>query len=192
MHMLNLQKNDVLDLTKKNPGLKNIILGAGWDVAKKGFFSFQADYDLDLVAVLLSKSGRVTGKQSLVYYGNQREAGIYLHGDNRTGAGDGDDEKISVALDKIPTDTERVVFAVTIYQAKTRNQNFGKVRNAYVRLVDEDKRGAEICRYNLTDDGGTNTAIVFAELVREGSEWQFKAVGKLLDASVSSLYESYK
>ncbi|MGL4762555.1 MAG: TerD family protein [Sarcina sp.] len=190
--MLNLQKNDVLDLTKKNPGLKNVQLGAGWDVAKKGFFSFQADYDLDLVALLIDRRGRVSGKHSLVYYGNQREAGIYLHGDNRTGAGEGDDEKISVSLNKIPSECSKVVFAVTIYQAKTRNQNFGKVRNAYVRLTDDDKNGSEICRYNLTDDGGENTAIVFAELVRDGAEWQFKAVGKLLDASVSSLYESYK
>ncbi|MGL5822214.1 MAG: TerD family protein [Sarcina sp.] len=190
--MLNLKKNDVLDLTKKNPGLKNVMLGAGWDVVKKGFFSFQADYDLDLVALLLDENDKVRGKNSLIYYGNQKETGIYLHGDNRTGAGDGDDEKISVALDKVPSVCKKIIFAVTIYQARTRNQSFAKVRNAYVRLVDEDKRGAEICRYNLTEDGGDNTAIVFATLVRDGGEWQFKAVGELMDASVSTLFDKYK
>lgn len=189
---LNLQKNDVLDLTKKNPGLKNITLAAGWDVVKKGFFSFQADYDLDLVALLLNKNEKVLGKSSLIYFGNQREQGIFLHGDNRTGAGDGDDEKISVSLDKLPAACEKVIFAVTIYSAKSRKQSFSKVKNAYVRLIDEDKRNAEICRYNLTEDGGDNTAIIFAELKRDNNDWNFKAVGQLLDATVSSLFEQYR
>ena len=190
--MLNLKKNDVLDLTKKNPGLTSLMLGAGWDVVKKGFFSFQADYDLDLMALLLDKNGRVTGKSSLIYYGNQRGTGIYLHGDNRTGEGDGDDEKISVSLDKVPNECSKIIFAVTIYQAKSRKQSFAKVRNAYVRLLDEGQNSREICKFNLTDDGGENTAIVFAELVRDGSEWQFKAIGKLMDASIQTLFESYK
>lgn len=190
--MLNLQKNDILDLTKKNPGLQNVTLAAGWDVVKKGFFSFQADYDLDLVALLLDEKGKVTGKSSLIYFGNQRGTGIFLHGDNRTGEGDGDDEKISVALDKIPSQYKKIVFAVTIYQADKRNQNFSKVKNAYVRLLNEDAGHKELCRYNLTDDGRDNTAIVFAELARDNGDWQFKAVGELTKATVSSLYESYK
>lgn len=190
--MLNLQKNDVLDLTKKNPGLQNVVLAAEWDVVKKGFFNFQADYDLDLVALLLDENGRVNGKSSLIYFGNQRGTGIYLHGDNRTGEGDGDDEKISVSLDRIPASCKTIVFAVTIYQADKRGQNFSKVRNAYVRLLNEDARNAELCRYNLTDDGGENTAIVFAELTRDNNDWQFKAIGELMKASVSSLFERYK
>lgn len=190
--MLNLKKNDVLDLTKKHPGLTDVMLGAGWDVIKKGFFSFQADYDLDLVAILLDQNGKVTGKSSLVYYGNQKGTGIYLHGDNRTGAGDGDDEKISVSLNKVPRECSKIVFAVTIYQAKSRKQSFAKVKNAYVRLLDEGQRGKEICRFNLTEDGGNNTAIVFAELVRNSSDWQFKAVGKLMDANIQTLFEDYR
>lgn len=190
--MLNLQKNDVLDLTKKNPGLKNVVLAAGWDVVKKGFFSFQEDYDLDLVALLLDKDGRVSGKSSLIYFGNQRGTGIFLHGDNRTGEGDGDDERISVSLDRIPSSCEKIIFAVTIYQADRRKQSFSKVKNAYVRLLDEDSRNAELCRYNLTDDGGDNTAIIFAELSRDNNDWKFKAVGELMKASVSTLFERYK
>lgn len=114
--MLNLQKNEVLNLTKKNPSLNNIMLAAGWDVVKKGFFSFQADYDLDLVALLLDKNQKILGKNSLIYFGNQRQTGIYLHGDNRTGEGDGDDEMISVKLDSLPFECHSVIFAVTIYK----------------------------------------------------------------------------
>ncbi|MGL4990467.1 MAG: TerD family protein [Sarcina sp.] len=190
--MLNLKKNDILNLTKKDPTLENLTLAAGWDVAKKGLFNFGADYDLDLVGLLLDKYGKIHGKSSLIYYGNQKGSGIFLHGDNRTGAGDGDDEKISISLSKIPKECEKVVFAVTIYQAKQRKQSFAKVKNAYVRLLNEDSNSTEICRYNLTDDGGDNTAIIFAELVKEGSEWHFKAVGELLDASIQSLLEKYK
>ncbi|MGL4453056.1 MAG: TerD family protein [Sarcina sp.] len=190
--MLNLKKNDVLNLSKTNPGLKNIRVGAGWDVVKKGFFSFQADYDLDLMAILLDRDGRVQNQSSLIYFGNLRAPAIYLHGDNLTGEGDGDDEMISVALDRIPRECAKIVFAVTIYDAKKRGQSFAKVQNAFVRIVDEDSRDKEICRYNLTESGGSNTAIIFAELIRENNEWNFKAVGKFLDASVGSLYQMYK
>lgn len=190
--MLNLQKNEVLNLTKKNPSLNNIMLATGWDVVKKGFFSFQADYDLDLVALLLDKNQKILGKNSLIYFGNQRQTGIYLHGDNRTGEGDGDDEMISVKLDSLPADCHNVIFAVTIYNARSRKQSFAKVKNAYVRLINEDEGNTEICRYNLSEDGGDNTAILFAELNRDGSDWSFKARGELMDATVSSLFDRYK
>lgn len=190
--MLNLKKNDVLNLSKTSPGLKNIRVGAGWDVVKKGFFSFQADYDLDLMAILLDENGRAQGQSSLIYFGNLKGQAIYLHGDNLTGEGEGDDEKISVALDKIPSDISKIVFAVTIYEAKKRGQSFEKVKNAFVRIVDEDQRGKEICRFNLTENGGRNTAIIFAELLKINGEWNFKAVGEFLDASVGSLYQMFK
>ena len=90
--VLNLKKNDVLDLTKTEPGLKNVMLAAGWDVAKKGFFKLGADYDLDLIALLLDSNDKLL-RNGVVYFGAQKGEGIYLHGDNRTGAGDGDDEK---------------------------------------------------------------------------------------------------
>ena len=95
--LLNLQKNDILDLTKKDPSLKNVILAAGWDVAKKGFFGLGKDYDLDLVALLLDENGKLIAKDGMIYFGNKRSNGIFLHGDNLTGHGDGDDEKISVS-----------------------------------------------------------------------------------------------
>lgn len=190
--VLNLQKNDVLDLTKRDPSLNNILLGGGWDVAKKGFFSRQADYDLDLVAILLNENGKIIDKKSIIYFGNQKGTGIYLHGDNRTGAGDGDDEKISITLNRLPKECAKVVFAVTIYDAEKRRQSFSNVKNAYVRLVNEDKGNSEICRFNLSEEGGDNTAIIFAELSKNNGDWEFKAIGKLLKASVSTLLNMYR
>ena len=191
--LLNLQKNDILDLSKKDPSLKNILLGGGWDVAKKGFFGFGADYDLDLIALLLGEDGKlIKSSKSVIYYNDMVGQGIKLHGDNRTGEGEGDDEKISISLDKLPIECKKVVFAVTIYDAVRRRQIFSKVKNAYVRLVNEDKGNEEICRYNLTEDGGNNTGIIFAELFKENGNWQFKAIGKLLDATVSTLSQMYR
>ena len=191
--LLNLQKNDILDLSKKYPSLKNILLGGGWDVAKKGFFGFGADYDLDLIALLLGEDGKlIKSSKSVIYYNDMVGQGIKLHGDNRTGEGEGDDEKISISLDKLPIECKKVVFAVTIYDAVRRRQSFSKVKNAYVRLVNEDKGNEEICRYNLTEDGGNNTGIIFAELFKENGNWQFKAIGKLLDATVSTLSQMYR
>lgn len=190
--VLNLQKNDILNLTKSDPSLNNIMLGAGWDVAKKGFFNVGADYDLDLVALLLGEDEKLLDSKSLIYYAEKKGRGIYLHGDNRTGAGNDDDEKISIVLSDLPQDCTKVVFAVTIYDAVSRKQNFSKVKNAYVRLLNEDKNNSEICRYNLSDDGGTNTAILFSELHKINGNWEFKAIGKLLDASIDTLLKIYK
>ena len=191
--VLNLQKNDILDLTKKDATLNRLMLGAGWDVAKKkGFFSRGANYDLDLVAILLNENEKLISGKSVVYFGNKEVNGMFLHGDNLTGAGDGDDEKISIDLKKLPSQCKKILFAVTIYNAESKKQSFKEVQNAYVRLLNEDKGNEEICRYNLTENGGDNTAIIFAELINSNDDWQFKATGKLLNASVSSLSNMYK
>lgn len=190
--LLNLQKNDVLDLTKKDPSLKNVVLGAGWDVSRKGIFGLGKDFDLDLVALLLDESGKLIAKDGMVYFGNKRSNGIFLHGDNLTGQGDGDDERVSVSLNNLPAKCARVLFAVTIYDGKARKQTFSRVKNAYVRLLNEDKSYEEICRYNLTEDAGSNTCVKFAELCKENGEWRFKVVSEALEASIQELYNSYK
>ncbi|MEG1002042.1 TerD family protein [Clostridium sp.] len=185
--ILNLQKNDILDLTKTNPSLNNMIVGAGWDVSTRG-----ADIDLDLAALLLNSDGKLIGKKGLVYFGSKKSQGIYLTGDNLTGEGEGDDERIIVSLPNIPTECTKVVFTVVIYGAKMRRQTFGMVRNSYVRLLDADNREREICRFNLMENGGDNTGIIFAELFREGSNWNFKAVGELLKTTIGDLEKEYK
>lgn len=190
--ILNLQKNDILDLTKKDPSLNNILIGCGWDVAKKRLFSMQSDYDLDLMAILLNDNEKLISSSPVIYFGNKKGSGIFLHGDNLTGAGDGDDEKISISLNKLPKDCSKVIFAVTIYDAVKRRQNFSKVTNAYVRVLNEDKGNAELCRYNLSESGGDNTAVIIAEISKVNGDWQFKAVGEFLQATVKSLADKYK
>ena len=190
---LNLNKNDILDLTKKNPGLKQVILAAGWDVTKKGFFGFGHECDIDLVAFLLNKNEKMINKKNgVIYFANKTGNGILLHGDNLTGEGDGDDEKISVSLDKLPNNCDKVVFATVIYEAKKRKQSFSQVKNAYVRLLDKNDYEKEICRYNLTQDGGDGTALIFAQLQKDNNDWQFKALGELVNASLGDLIKKYE
>ena len=195
MTVLNLQKNDVLDLTKKDPSLSRLLVGAGWDVATKGglfgLFGGGSDYDLDLFAMKLNEKGHLM-RNGLVYFGKQKHDGIMLHGDNLTGEGDGDDEKISVDLASLPNECHRVVFGVAIYSADSRGQSFKNVKNAYVRLCDEQKGMAEICRFNLTEDGGNNTAIIMCELTKVNGDWSFKAIGEYHRAGISEIANRYK
>lgn len=188
--LLNLNKNDILDLTKSVPTLNKMRVAAGWDV-NTGIFG--GSFDLDLCAILLDKSNHpITSSNACVYYGKKKSEGIYLDGDNLTGAGEGDDENIYVTLNKIPSEVQRIVFNVVIYNGISKKQKFSKVKNAYVRIVDTEKNDEEICRYNLTDDGGDNTAVVFAELYRNNGNWEFKAIGDYKRASIEDLLRSYK
>lgn len=187
--ILNLQKNDILDLTKNVPSLNKIRVAAGWDV-NQGIFG--GSFDLDLCAILLDENKNlVSGINPCVYYGKKESKGIYLDGDNLTGEGDGDDENIYVELNKIPSTVHKIVFNVVIYNGAAKKQKFSKVKNAYVRIVDTQKNDEEICRYNLSTDGGDNTAVVFAELIRNNGNWEFKAIGDYKCASIETLLKQY-
>lgn len=174
VNALNLKKNDVLNLTKRNPGLKKVILGAGWDVATIG-----QDFDLDIAAFLLNANGKVQNiPADIIFFNNMNGQGIYLEGDNRTGVGDGDDERIRIDLEAIPSYVEKIVFVVTIHEAQAKRQTFGMVENSYVRILDEKNNEKEVCRFNLKENGSTVTSVIFAELYKEFNEWQFKAIGE--------------
>lgn len=181
--ILNLTKNSILDLNKYSTSLELVRVATGWDVVDNG-----QDYDLDVCAFLLNSENKAIGK---VYYGDKKSKGIYLDGDNLTGAGDGDDENIYVDLKKIPANVSSIVFAVVIYQAKTRHQKFGKVKEAFVRLVDENAQ-KQICKYSLSDDGADNTAVTVAELYRNDNGWSFRAIENYSKDSIESLYAQYK
>lgn len=177
--LLNLTKGGILDLNKYSTSLSKVRAAAGWQVNR----SVGSDYDLDLCAYLMTK-GRVS---RVVYYGKKDGPGLFLDGDNLTGStGQNDDENIYVTLSGIPSDVDKIVFAVVIYEAASRGQKFKNVKNAYMRLVDE-ANGKEICRYVLTDDGGDNTAATLASLSRTGSGWQFEAIGKYSKDTIFSL-----
>lgn len=187
VNALNLKKNDILDLTKRNPGLKKVILGAGWDVASGG-----KDFDLDIAAFLLNENNKVSNvPDDIIFFNNMEGQGIRLYGDNRTGAGDDDDEIIGIDLSMIRNDVSKIVFIVTIHEAQNRRQTFGMVENSYVRLLDVENNEKELCRFNLKENGSTVTSIIFAELYRQGSEWQFKAIGDGKIADLNGLLSLY-
>ena len=185
--ILNLNKNDILDLTKRNPGLKKVSLGAGWDIANNGL-----DYDLDIAAFLLDSNNKFNTVSNIIFFNNKEGQGISLAGDNRTGAGEGDDERIRIDLESIPAHVQKIVFVVTIHEAQAKRQTFGMVENSYVRLVDLENNKREICRFNLKENGSTATSVIFAELNRKGSEWQFKAIGEGKIADLNGVLALYQ
>ena len=186
---ITLAKGQKVDLTKSNPGLKNIVVGLGWDVNKyDGGFSF----DLDTAAFLTGANGKVTADTDFVFYNNLRHpSGSVTHlGDNLTGAGDGDDEQIKVALDQVPANIEKIAFTVTIHEALQRSQNFGQVSNSYIRVMDEAS-GTELIRYDLGEDFSIETAIVVGELYRHNGEWKFNAIGSGYQGGLSALCNNF-
>ena len=184
-----LKKGQKVDLTKTNPGLKKITVGLGWDVNR---YDSGGDFDLDASAFLLGANGRVTKDEDFVFYSNAAHpSGAVLYGgDNRTGAGEGDDEQIMVDLSAVPAQYEKIAFTVTIYDAAERRQNFGQVSNAFVRIVD-DSTGAELIRYDLEEDFSIETALVVAELYRHNGEWKFNAVGAGYQGGLEALCRNY-
>ncbi|WP_354640129.1 TerD family protein [Kitasatospora camelliae] len=169
-----LAKGGNVSLTKAAPNLTQVQVGLGWDARS----TTGAPFDLDASALLVS-SGRVMGDEYFVFYNNLKspEGSVEHQGDNLTGDGDGDDEVVKVFLDLVPVQVDKVVFAVSIYDAEARMQNFGQVSNAYIRVVNLSD-GQEIARYDLSEDASTETAMIFGELYRYQGEWKFRAVGQ--------------
>lgn len=172
---LSLEKGGNLSLDKVAPGLKKIVLGLGWDArATDG-----AEFDLDASAFMLNADGKVRSGADFIFYNQMRspEGAVEHTGDNRTGAGDGDDESIKVDLSLVPQDIQKIAFTVTIHDAEQRRQNFGQVSNAFIRVVNAENNN-EVVRFDLAEDASTEAAMVFGELYRNGGEWKFRAVGQ--------------
>lgn len=197
---VSLQKGQKINLSKENAGLSKVVVGLGWDEVKKSsggfwgslFGSSQQAIDCDASAILL-KNGKFTNTADVVYFGNlKHHTGTVVHqGDNLTGAGDGDDEQIIVDLSKVPQEYDRIVFVVNIYQAIKRNQHFGMIQNAFIRLVDA-RNNNEMCKYNLTDNYSGMTAMIFGEVYRHNGEWKFNAIGQgTNDPGLSELTRRY-
>ncbi|TDD76793.1 TerD family protein [Actinomadura rubrisoli] len=172
---VSLAKGGNVSLTKAAPNLNAVSVGLGWDVrATTG-----ADFDLDASALMLTGAGKVMSDQHFVFFNNLKspDGSVEHTGDNLTGEGEGDDESINVDLTGVPPECERIVFPVSIYDADNRQQNFGQVRNAFIRIVNRSD-GNELARFDLTEDASTETAMVFGELYRHSGEWKFRAVGQ--------------
>jgi tellurium resistance protein TerD len=185
---ISLSKGGNISLTKSEPGLKRIMIGLGWDArATDG-----KDFDLDASAFLLTGSGKVRGDHDFIFYNQLKSAdGSVEHtGDNLTGAGDGDDESIMVDLTKVPADVDRIAVAVTIHDADARSQNFGMVSNAFIRVVNAETNN-EVTRYDLSEDASVETAMIFGEVYRHGTDWKFRAVGQGYKGGLGPLASSF-
>ena len=163
---VNLTKGQKVSLTKSNPGLSKVVVGLGWDVNQ---FDTGGDFDLDATAFLLTDAGKVSRQEDFIFFGNlNHPSGAVIHqGDNLTGVGEGDDEQIKINLSLVPENIAKIAFAVTIYEAETRRQNFGQVNNAFIRIYDEIS-GQELLRYDLGEDFSIETAAIFGELYKHG------------------------
>jgi tellurium resistance protein TerD len=185
---VSLVKGGNVSLTKEAPGLTNVVVGLGWDVRS----TTGADYDLDASAIMLNTNGKVLSDSHFVFFNNLTSPdGTVEHtGDNLTGEGEGDDEAIKVNLAAMAPEVDKIVFAVSIYDADARRQSFGQVSNAFIRVVNAaDER--ELTRFDLSEDASTETAMVFGELYRRGPEWKFRAVGQGYASGLAGIARDY-
>lgn len=172
---VSLTKGGNVSLSKQAPGLTAVVVGLGWDPRT----TTGADFDLDASAIMVDMNGRVLSDSHFVFFNNLKspDGSVEHMGDNLTGGGEGDDEQIKVNLSAVPAEAGKVVFPVSIYEAEQRQQNFGQVRNAFIRIVNQADN-SEIARYDLTEDAATETAMIFGEIYRSFGEWKFRAVGQ--------------
>ncbi len=185
---ISLQKGGNVNLSKEAPSLKTVIIGLGWDPRVTDGVGF----DLDGSAFLLKADGKVRSDSDFIFYNNLKSSdGSVTHqGDNLTGGGDGDDEQLSIELGKVPAEVDKVAFTVTIHEADARKQNFGQVAKAYIRCLDANGN-KELARYDLTEDGSVETAMIFGELYRNGADWKFRAIGQGFKGGLGPLARSY-
>ena len=188
---INLQKGQKISLEKVAPGLVEIFIGLGWDINRTDTGS---DFDIDASVFMLGSNEKLISDQHFIFYNNRTSPdpsqSVQQRGDNRTGAGEGDDEIIDVNLKTVPAEVEKIAIAVTIHEADKRGQNFGQVENAFVRIVNCENE-EEIIRYDLTEDFSIETALIMAELYRKDGEWRMNAVGAGYQGGLQALLDRY-
>jgi tellurium resistance protein TerD len=172
---VSLSKGGNVSLSKEAPGLTSVSIGLGWDART----TTGTDFDLDASAIMVDTAGKVLSDKHFIFFNNKTspEGSVEHAGDNLTGEGDGDDETIKVNLAAVPAEVDRIVFPVSVYEGEARSQGFGQVRNAFIRVIN-NAGGAELTRYDLSEDASTETAMLFGELYRNGADWKFRAVGQ--------------
>ena len=199
---ISLQKGQKIDLTKGNAGLAELIVGLGWDPIEqsggggllKGLFGGKkTEIDCDASVLLLDANERITRKEHTIFINNLKSpCGSVVHlGDNRTGGGEGDDEQVLITLPQVPAEIQKIVFVVNIYDCKTRKQDFGMIKNAFIRIMNKANM-EEIIRFNLTEDYAGKTALLVGEVYRHQGEWKFAALGQgTEDHSLSAVVLRY-
>lgn len=186
---INLNKGERISLSKEAPGMKQAAVGLGWDVNQTDTGS---QFDLDVSVFMLGAGGKIPKDEYFVFYNNLKspDGSVESMGDSRTGEGSGDDETVHVNLTSVDSGIEELVFVVTIYEAEARRQNFGQVRNSYIRIYDKETQ-AEIARYDLEEDFSRETSLEMGRLYRKSGEWRFQAVGQGYNAGLESFVAQY-
>lgn len=185
---ISLSKGGNVSLSKEAPGIKKILVGLGWESrATDG-----AAFDLDASVFMIKSDGKVRADSDFIFYNNLKstDGSVEHMGDNKTGAGAGDDEVVKVDLEKVPAEIDKIAFTVTIHEGETRRQNFGGVQNAYIRIVNQDG-DKEIARYDLSEDASVETAMIFGEVYRNAGDWKFKAIGQGFKGGLGPLARNY-
>ncbi|EJF06965.1 putative stress response protein, TerZ- and CABP1 [Thiovulum sp. ES] len=184
---IDLSKGARIDLSKEAPGLTKVRIGLGWDTNAT---DTGGEFDLDASVFMIDANGKVPAEKFFVYYNNKtsEDSSVEHHGDNLTGAGDGDDEVVDVDLSKVNEKITEITFIVTIHEAESRRQNFGQVSNSFIRLLDGDN---EIAKYELDEDFSTETAIEFGKLYKKSGSWRFQAVGTGYNSGLQSFVDKY-
>lgn len=185
---ISLAKGGNVNLTQGNASLKEVAIGLGWDARATDGTAF----DLDASAFLLGANGKVADDSHFIFYGQLSfpNGSVVHQGDNLTGDGDGDDEVIEVDILRVPEYVQKISFSVSIHEAAQRRQTFGMVDNAYIRVVNKAD-GKELARYDLSEDGSTETAMIFGELYRHNGDWKFRAVGQGFAGGLGPLASHY-
>jgi tellurium resistance protein TerD len=183
---INLRKGGSINLTKANPKLSKIYIGLGWELLSQSL-------DLDASMFVLGANGKLLSEQHFIFYNNLRtpDGSVAHQGDNRTGVGDGDDELILANLKQIQPEAQEILVYVTIHEAQSRAHNFGKLNNAYIRVVDVEKK-EEIAIYDLDAEASYATEVLFGKLRRsDAANWEFVAIGEGSNVGLQGLVDRY-
>ncbi|MGF6112193.1 TerD family protein [Pseudomonas sp. ADAK2] len=185
---VSLSKGGNVSLSKEAPGLTEVLVGLGWDPR----VTDGTEFDLDASIFVVGENGKVLDDNSFIFYNNKKstDGSVEHMGDNRSGAGEGDDEQVTVKLTSLAPLVKKLVFAVTIHDSDARKQNFGQVSNGYIRVVNKAD-GKELARFDLSEDASTETAMIFGELYRSGEEFKFKAIGQGFAGGLKPLAEAH-
>ncbi len=167
---INLQKGQ-----RESINAPKFTVGLGWDTNSS---STGTAFDLDASVFVMGDNKKALSDSHFVFYNNPKtpDGAVEHTGDNLTGDGDGDDEQIKVDLSKIDANASEICIVVTIHDAEGRKQNFGQVRNSYIRIFDSDSK-TELLKYELEEDFSVETAIEFGRIYKRGADWKFEAVG---------------
>lgn len=188
---VSLSKGGNISLEKVAPGMVHARVGLGWNPRTTD----GVEFDLDASAIVLGENGKSLSDAHFIFYNNLEDpTGAIVHqGDNRTGEGDGDDEMIAVDLSKIAPEVSRIVFLASIHDAVGRNQNFGQVADAYIRVYDGDAPddSTKVVTYDLGEEASTETALVFGEVYRYQNDWKFRAIGQGYSTGLAGVISDY-